>query len=52
MKNRVLLIFLAVVLVVSTVAFAACKAEEEPPVVEEVWEWPDKLSVLAIGPTG
>jgi len=35
MKNRVLLIFLAVVLVVSMVAFAACKAEEEPPVVEE-----------------
>jgi len=30
-----LLIFLAVVLVVSMVAFAACKAEEAPPVVEE-----------------
>jgi len=35
MKNRILLIFLAVVLVVSLVAFAACKAEEEAPLVEE-----------------
>ena len=42
MKNRVLLIFLAIVLVVSLVAFVACKAEEEeapppppPPPVEE-----------------
>jgi len=35
MKNKVLLIFLAIVLVVSLAAFAACKAEEEPPVVEE-----------------
>ena len=46
MKNRVLLVLLAMVLVVSLVAFAACKAEEEaPPVVEEVWQWPDKLVV-------
>jgi TRAP-type C4-dicarboxylate transport system substrate-binding protein len=34
-KNRLLLILLAVVLVVSLVAFAACKAEEAPPVEEE-----------------
>jgi len=63
MKNRTLLIFLALVLVVSLIAFAACKAEEappvveeeeppvveeeEPPVVEEAWEWPDMLPVLA-----
>jgi len=48
MKNRILLVFLAVVLVVSLAAFAACKAEEAPP-VEEVWEWPDKLIVGAVG---
>jgi len=35
MKNRVLLIFLAIVLVVSLVAFAACAKEEEAPPVEE-----------------
>ena len=35
MKNRILLIFLALVLTVSLAAFAACKAEEAPPVVEE-----------------
>jgi len=61
-KNRVLLIFLAVVLVVSLVAFAACKAEEEPPIVEEeeeeappveeeeeeeVWQWPDKMLITS-----
>ncbi len=37
MKNRALLVLLAIVLVVSLAAFVACKAEEEPP-VEEVWE--------------
>ena len=63
MKNRTLLIFLALVLVVSLIAFAACEAEEappvvekegppvveeeEPPVVEEAWEWPDMLPVIA-----
>ena len=35
MKKRILFVFLALVLVVSLVAFAACKAEEEPPVEEE-----------------
>jgi len=35
MKKRILYVFLALVLVVSLAAFAACKAEEEPPVVEE-----------------
>jgi len=47
MKNRALLVLLAIVLVVSMAAFAACKAEEEPP-VEEVWQWPDKLMLSAI----
>ena len=35
MKKRILSVFLALVLVVSLAAFAACAAEEEPPVVEE-----------------
>jgi TRAP transporter TAXI family solute receptor len=48
MKNRILLVFLALVLVVSLAAFAACKVEEEPPPVEEVWQWPDKLMLSAI----
>jgi len=62
MKNRLLLVLLAIALVVSLVAFAACKAEEAPPIVEEeeeeappiveeeeeeVWQWPDKLHFLA-----
>ncbi|GAI05460.1 unnamed protein product [marine sediment metagenome] len=45
MKHRILLVFLALVLVVSLVTFAACKAEEEPPVVEE-WQWPEKLAIV------
>jgi len=66
MKNRVLLIFLAVVLVVSLVAFATCKAEEELPIVEEeeeeappveeeeeeVWQWPEKLFIATTGGVG
>jgi len=56
MKKRVLLVFLAVALVVSLVAFAACAKEEEPPPVEEeeeeeVWQWPEKLLVTALGTT-
>jgi len=60
MRNRIWLVFLALVLVVSLVAFGACKAEEAPPVEEEappveeeatpeeeVWEWPEKMNVLA-----
>ena len=35
MKNRVLLVFLAIALVVSLAAFGACAKEEEAPVVEE-----------------
>jgi len=55
MKNRILLVFLAVALVVSLVAFAACAKEEEAPPVEEeeeeeVWQWPDKLSVTTVSP--
>ena len=62
MKKRILFVLLAIVLVVSMVALAACKAEEEPPVVveeeppvveeeeppvvEEAFEWPDMLAVL------
>ena len=38
MKNKVLLIFLAMVLVVSLVGFAACKAEEAPTDVAELEE--------------
>ena len=55
MKNRVLLIFLAMMLVVSLLVFAACKDEETPPVeeevppVEEVWQWPDKLAIQTHG---
>ena len=35
MKNRILLVFLAMVLVVSLAAFGACAKEEETPTVEE-----------------
>jgi len=52
MKNRVLLVLLAIVLTLSLVAFAACKAEEAPPVEEEeeeVWQWPDKIILAAAG---
>ncbi len=52
MKNRVILVFLAIVLVVSLVAFVACQVEEEeaPPVVEEgVWQWPEKLFFGSVG---
>jgi len=53
MKNRALLVLLAVVLVVSLIAFAACKAEEEAPPVEEegeeVWEWPETLAIQTHG---
>ena len=46
MKNRVLLVLLAIVLTLSLVAFAACKAEEAP-VEEGVWQWPKKIIVTA-----
>jgi len=46
MKNRILLVFLAIVLTLSLVAFAACKAEEAP-VEEGVWQWPKKIIVTA-----
>jgi len=46
MKKRLLLIFLALVLVVSMGAFAACAEEEEAPPVEE-WQWPERLLVTA-----
>ena len=62
MKNKVLLIFLAIVLVVSLAAFAACKAEEEPPIVEEEeppvveeeeapppYEWPKEFRIATHG---
>ncbi len=49
MKNRILLIFLAMVLVVSLAAFVACAEEEE--VVTEEWQWPRKLILLAPGTT-
>jgi len=48
MKKRILFVFLALVLVVSLVAFAACAKEEEvPPVEEEVWQWPERLLICA-----
>ena len=43
MTKRILLVFLALALVVSLVAFAACKEEE---VVTEEWQWPDKLALV------
>ena len=46
MKKRVLLVLLALALVVSLVAFAACAKEEE--VVTEEWEWPERLLVTAM----
>ena len=48
MKNRALLVFLAMVLVVSLVGVVACAVEEEEaPPVEGVWQWPDKLIVMS-----
>ena len=44
MKKRVLLVILAIVLSVSLMAFAACKAEEEPPVVEEAEVPPEETT--------
>ena len=49
MKKRILLVFLAVALVVSLVAFAACAKEEE--VVTEEWQWPERLLITASGTT-
>jgi TRAP transporter TAXI family solute receptor len=48
MKNKVLLISLALVLIVSLGAFGACGEEEEG---EEVWEWPEMFTIAtsAIG---
>lgn len=50
MKNRVLLVFLALVLVVSLAAFGACAPEEEEE-EEEVWEWPEVFKI-ATSPIG
>ncbi len=52
MKNRVFLVLLAIVLTLSLVAFAACKADEALPVEEEeeeVWQWPDKIILAGTG---
>ena len=43
MKKKVLLIFLAMVLVVPLAGFAACEAEEAPTDVSEFEERIDKL---------
>ena len=48
MRNRVLLVFLAVALVVSLVAFAACAKEEE--VVTEEWQYPERLFFTTLSP--
>ena len=58
MKRRVWLVFLAVILVASLLAFTACKEEEppveeeeEPPVEEEeeeVWEWPKEFKIALL----
>jgi len=45
-KKRVLLVLLAMVLVVSMFAFAACAKEEEAPPVTEEWQWPEKLPLV------
>jgi hypothetical protein len=47
MKYRILLVFLALVLVVSLAAFAAC---ESKPKVYTSGEWPGQLSVASQGP--
>jgi len=58
MKNRILLVFLAMVLVVSLAAFAACATtEDEPPPLEEngsppleeEWQWPETVIVGCSG---
>ncbi len=48
MKNRILFAFLAIALVVSLAAFAACATEEEG-VVTEGWQWPEKLMIGTAG---
>ncbi len=48
MKNRIWYVFLAIVLVASLVAFAACEAEEEP---EEVFEWPPLITFASVTAT-
>ena len=49
MRKRFLLVLLAMVLVVSLAAFAACAGEEEaPPDEGDVWQWPDRLLVTAM----
>ena len=47
MKTKGLLVLLAMVLVVSLAAFAACAKEEE--VVTEGWQWPDRLMLGTAG---
>ncbi len=48
MKAKGLLVLLAMVLVVSLAAFAAC-AKEEEKVVEEGWQWPETLMLGTSG---
>ncbi len=48
MKAKGLLVLLAMVLVVSLAAFAAC-AKEEEGVVTEGWQWPDRLMLGTAG---
>ena len=49
MKIKGLVVLLALVLVVSLAAFAACAKEEEAPPVTEEWQWPDRLMLGTAG---
>jgi TRAP transporter TAXI family solute receptor len=44
MNKRILLVLLALALIVSMMAFAACGGEEEEVVTEE-WQWPERLHI-------
>ena len=46
MNRKILLVLLAVSLLVSLVAFAACGGEEEAPPVTEEWQWPERLLLV------
>ena len=50
MNKRIVLVLLAVALVVSLGAFAACAEEEAPPVTEE-FQWPEKLLFVTLATT-
>ena len=47
MNKKILLVFLALVMVISLAAFGACKKEEQAPPVEEVWQWPQTLPIMS-----